>query len=295
MVKFCEWAVPTRWFQYSVLAVIVFAAALVGLETYPDIVDKYEGWFNWLNQIVLWIFVLEAAMKMLRHGRHWYRYFFDPWNVFDFIIVAVCFLPLDSSYASVLRLARIMRALRLMTAMPQLQVIVGALIKSIPSMAYVGILLALNFYVYAVIGVFMFGENDPIHFRDLPTAMLSLFRVVTLEDWTDVMYIQMYGSNVYAYDNTTGIEPVPNAMPILGAAYFVSFVMFGTMIMLNLFIGVILNSMEEAKDEQERESLKERIQSGERGTLADEIGRIQHKMDDLSEHLQTLKMQAEHP
>jgi voltage-gated sodium channel len=295
MVKFCEWAVPTRWFQYSVLAVIVFAAALVGLETYPDIVDKYEGWFNWLNQIVLWIFVLEAAMKMLRHGRHWYRYFFDPWNVFDFIIVAVCFLPLDSSYASVLRLARIMRALRLMTAMPQLQVIVGALIKSIPSMAYVGILLALNFYVYAVIGVFMFGENDPIHFRDLPTAMLSLFRVVTLEDWTDVMYIQMYGSNVYAYDNTTGIEPVPNAMPILGAAYFVSFVMFGTMIMLNLFIGVILNSMEEAKDEQGREELKEKLLSGERGTLADEIGRIQHKMDDLSEHLQTLKMQAEHP
>ena len=293
MVKFCEQVVESRWFQFSVLAVIVFAAVLVGIETYPQIVKQHHGLLGALNQIVLWIFVVEAAMKMIRHGRHWYRYFLDPWNVFDFIIVAVCFLPVDASYAAVLRLARIMRALRLMTAMPQLQVIVGALIKSIPSMVYVGILLALNFYVYAVMGVFLFGENDPIHFRDLPTAMLSLFRVVTLEDWTDVMYIQMYGSDVYAYDNTTGIEPVSKAMPIVGAAYFVSFVMFGTMIMLNLFIGVILNSMEQAKDEQEREALKERINAGERGSVADEVERIQHKLEDLGEHLQKLKIQAE--
>ena len=292
MVKFCEQVVESRWFQISVLAVIVIAAVIVGIETYPQIVDRHAGLLSVLNQIVLWIFVVEAAMKMIRHGRHWYRYFFDPWNVFDFIIVAVCFLPVDASYAAVLRLARIMRALRLMTAMPQLQLIVGALIKSIPSMVYVGILLALNFYVYAVMGVFLFGENDPIHFRDLPTAMLSLFRVVTLEDWTDVMYIQMYGSDVYAYDNTTGIEPVSKAMPIIGAAYFVSFVMFGTMIMLNLFIGVILNSMEQAKDEQERESLKERMVAGERGSLADEVERIQHKLEDLNEHLQKLKIQA---
>ena len=292
MVKFCEQVVESRWFQISVLVVIVIAAIIVGIETYPQIVDQHAGLLTALNRIVLWIFVVEAAMKMIRHGRHWYRYFFDPWNVFDFIIVAVCFLPVDASYAAVLRLARIMRALRLMTAMPQLQLIVGALIKSIPSMVYVGILLALNFYVYAVMGVFLFGENDPIHFRDLPTAMLSLFRVVTLEDWTDVMYIQMYGSDVYAYDNTTGIEPVSKAMPIIGAAYFVSFVMFGTMIMLNLFIGVILNSMEQAKDEQERESLKERMAAGERGSLADEVERIQHKLEDLNEHLQKLKIQA---
>jgi len=293
MVKFCEKVVESQWFQIAVLVVIVIAAVIVGIETYPHIVEQHSGLLSTLNQIVLWIFVVEAAMKMIRHGRHWYRYFCDPWNVFDFIIVAVCFLPVEASYAAVLRLARIMRALRLMTAMPQLQLIVGALIKSIPSMVYVGILLALNFYVYAVMGVFLFGENDPIHFRDLPTAMLSLFRVVTLEDWTDVMYIQMYGSDVYAYDNTTGIEPVSKAMPIVGAAYFVSFVMFGTMIMLNLFIGVILNSMEQAKDEQERESLKERIDAGERGSVADEVERIQHKLEDLGEHLQKLKIQAE--
>ena len=276
----------------SILALIVLAAVLVGAETYPTVYERYRGLLNALNQIVLWIFVAEAALKMARHGQRWYRYFFDPWNVFDFVIVAVCFLPINTSYAAVLRLARIMRALRLLTALPQLQLIVGALIKSIPSMIYVGILLALNFYVYAVMGVFLFGENDPVHFRDLPTAMLSLFRVVTLEDWTDVMYLQMLGSDVYEYHNTSNIQEVPNAMPLVGATYFVTFVMFGTMIMLNLFIGVILNSMEEARLEQGREHIREQIEKGERKTPSGEIEVIQEKIEELQRLLKDLKLQV---
>ena len=173
--------VSSNQFQYFVLAVILIAAVLVGLETYRDFAHRHHTLLTWLNNIVLWIFVAEAAIKMAQHGRQFYRYFFDPWNLFDFIIVVVCFLPINASYAAVLRLARVMRALRLMTALPKLQVIVGALIKSIPSMGYVGIVLALNFYVYAVMGVFLFSKNDPVHFKDLQTGMLSLFRVVTRE------------------------------------------------------------------------------------------------------------------
>lgn len=293
MTESCKRIVESTTFQGFVLAIIVLAAVLVGIETYPNFAARNHGMLSALNTIVLWIFVAEAAMKMLQHGKHWYRYFWDPWNVFDFIIVAVCFMPVNASYAAVLRLARIMRALRLMTALPQLQLIVGALIKSIPSMVYVGILLALNFYVYAVMGVFLVGENDPVHFQDLPTAMLSLFRVVTLEDWTDVMYIQMYGSDVYAYANTTGIEPKPNAMPLVGAAFFVSFVMFGTMIMLNLFIGVILNSMEEARDDRDRDALKDQIASGNQPSAAQDVEAIQQKIDELKESLNSLKLRLE--
>ena len=173
-----------------------------------------------------------------------------------------------------------------MTAVPRLQVIVAALLKSIPSMGYVGILLLLNFFVYAVMGVFLFRENDPVHFKDLETAMLSLFRVVTLEDWTDVMYIQMYGSDVYAYANTTGITPVPKAMPILGAAYFVSFVMLGTMIMLNLFIGVIISSMDEAQQEQSKTVLE----GGGRARLeADDVAAIEEHVERLRDDLAKLK------
>ena len=172
--------VDSNLFQYFILGCILLAAVLVGCETYPYMQLHYGNTLEWLNVIVLWIFVVEAALKMSQYGTKFYKYFLDPWNLFDFTIVVVCFLPVNASYAAVLRLARIMRALRLMTAMPQLQLIVGALIKSIPSMGYVGILLALNFYVYAVMGVFLFRANDPFHFYDLQTAMLSLFRVVTL-------------------------------------------------------------------------------------------------------------------
>ena len=118
----------------------------------------------------------------------------------------------------------------------------------------------------------MFGENDPVHFHDLQTAMLSLFRIVTLEDWTDIMYINMFGSSHYpgpdlaAYQaaNNTGILPRPESGPgvVIGVAYFVSFVMFGTMIMLNLFIGVILNSMDEARSDRVREQQEELRASG---------------------------------
>jgi voltage-gated sodium channel len=278
--------VRSKGFQWSVLALIVVAAVLVGLETSPEIMGRYGRIINQLNDIVLWAFVAEAALKMAQHGRHFYRYFKDPWNVFDFTIVVICFLPINAQYVAVLRLARVFRALRLITALPKLQMIVGALLVSLPSMFYVGLLLFLLFYLYGVMAVFLFRANDPVHFINLPTAMLTLFRVVTQEDWTDVMYIQMYGSDVYTYANTTGIEPVPTARPVLGALFFVSFVFFGTMIMLNLFIGVILNSMEEVQRRKEAEML---------GATSDELppegttlAAISLQLEDLGKMVETL-------
>jgi hypothetical protein len=119
-------------------------------------------------------------------------------------------------------------------------------------MGYVGLLLALHFYVFGVLGVFLWRDNDPSHFRDLPASLLTLFRVITLEDWTDVMYIQMYGSDVYPMVKEGFVATEPVGRPLLAATYFVSFVLFGTMIMLNLFIGVVLNSMSQAERELEQ-------------------------------------------
>ncbi len=286
----------SKTFQRAILAVILLAAVLVGLETYPDVVAEHGELLDRLHRLVLGIFVVEALIKMGQYGRSWHRYFQDPWNVFDFSIVVVCFLPVGASYAAVLRLARIMRALRLITALPKLQLIVGALIRSIPSMGYVGVLLALNFYVYAVMGVFLFSENDPVHFKDLPTAMLSLFRVVTLEDWTDVMYINMYGVDSYPglanYVNPTGITPDPATCPptVVGVLYFASFVMLGTMIMLNLFIGVIINSMDEAKVERERELRAERLVLGEGLSLSDELEEVDLQIHAVRERLKELQV-----
>ncbi len=293
----CKNVAESRAFQSFVLAMILVAAVLVGLETYPSVVSRHRPLLRLLNDVVLWIFVAEAVVKILQHGRRPWKYFTDPWNLFDFGIVVVCFLPVNASYAAVLRLARIMRALRLMTALPQLQLIVGALVRSIPAMGYVGILLFLNFYVYGVMGVYLFRENDPVHFGNLQTAMLSLFRVVTLEDWTDVMYLQMYGSDVYnaPYPNTTDLPVTPRAMPLVGAVYFVSFVMYGTMIMLNLFIGVILQSMDETRAQAERDHLDEAHEAGTEIPVADEILEVQRELRAVLDKLESLKLRTENP
>lgn len=285
--------VHTKAFQNAVLGLILLAAVLVGVETYPAIVERYHTLLHTLDKIIIWLFALEAALKMAQHKGKWYRYFLDPWNVFDFTIVVVCFLPVNAQYAAVLRLARILRALRLVSVVPQLQLIVGSLIRSLPSMLYVSILLGLMFYVYAVMGVFLWRDNDPVHFRDLPTSMLSLFRVVTLEDWTDVMYIQMWGSDQYAFSPEDRAKFAGQfdsaAHPVIGAIYFVSFVLMGTMVMLNLFIGVIINSMEEAQDDQAAEMREKHLTETGRLTLSDELTLLEKELEKTQRHLRSLK------
>ncbi|KIG15707.1 Voltage-gated sodium channel subunit [Enhygromyxa salina] len=250
MQEFFKKIANAAWFQNSITAVIVLAGVLVGLETYPGLVERYHNALHIGDQLILWIFVAEIVVKMAAEGKRPWRYFLDPWNVFDFVIVAACFLPFEGNAVTVLRLLRLLRVLKLVKALPKLQILVGALLKSIPSMLYVSVLLFMLFYVYAVAAVFLFGENDPLHFQSLEMAMLSLFRVVTLEDWTDVMYINMYGCDRYGYDaDSVVLCSSPVAQPLVGALFFVSFVLIGTMIILNLFIGVIMSGMDEAQSE----------------------------------------------
>jgi len=288
--------VDSRGFQHGILAVIMLAALLVGLETSREVASKHADLLHTLDTIVVWIFVLEAALKMARHGRRWYVYFTDPWNVFDFIIVAVCLLPVGGPYAAVMRLARVLRAMRVVTAVPKLQLLVGSLLKSIPSLLYVGMLLGVLFYIYGVVGVFLFRGNDPVHFQNLSTALLSLFRVVTLEDWTDVMYIQMYGSDAYpgyADFAQAHLREVSRGLPVLGAAYFVSFVLLGTMIMLNLFIGVIINSMDEAQAEREAEERRQHMEEDGEISIGDEVTLIEGEMEKLSRRLGELRRRVD--
>jgi voltage-gated sodium channel len=233
---FCRRLVETSVFKSFIIAVIFVAAVLVGLETHPGWAARHGDLLRTLDQIVLGIFVVEILVKWGAELPRPWTYFRDPWNIFDFTIVAVCLLPLDSEFAAVLRLVRVLRVLRLVTALPKLQILVGALLKSIPSMGYVGLLLSILFYMYAVTGVFFFGKADPQHFGSLGDALLTLFGVITLEGWTGLMYDLLRGDS--------GVHPAKVIV------YFVSFVLLGTMIMLNLFIGVIMNSMQEMHEEK---------------------------------------------
>jgi len=288
MQQLCKRIAENNAFSIIVIIVIVIAGVVVGLESYPAIMEKYGTIINTTNSVILAIFTVEIAIKLFAHGRHPLRFFRDSWNVFDFIIVALLYLPVNTTFIAVLRLARVLRVLRLLSTIPKLQILVGTLLRSLPSMGYVCILLLLLFYCYAVLGVFFFGENDPIHFRDLQTSLLSLFRVVTLEDWTDIMYIQMYGSDVYAYHNPHGFPTVPSAHPLLATLFFVSFVLMGTMIILNLFIGVIMTAMDEARSEEitKRRSF---LRRAKHISLAQEIDLVHDQLGELNRHLVTLK------
>lgn len=227
MIQFAKRIVGSRLFRGTIIAVIVFAGVLAGVETNAALVAQHRTLLHTLDAAVLAIFIAEIALKLAAHGRRPLDYFRDGWNVFDFTIVALCLLPVGGPFAAVLRLVRALRLLRLVSALPKLQLLVGALIKSLSSMGYVGLLLGLIFYIYAVTGVHLFGQASPGHFGNLQTALLSLFQMITLDDW-----MTMY-------------DAAQAAAPFAATLYFVSFILLGTMIMLNLFIGIVMNSMAE--------------------------------------------------
>ena len=255
MSSTCKSIVNSKIFQRLILVTILLAGVVVGVQTYKAFAREHAIVLNTLDSFILGIFVIEAVIKILAEGNRPQNYFRNPWNIFDFIIVVACLLgpviDLGADFLPVLRLARILRVLRLVSAIPKLQLLVSCLLRSLPSMFYVSILLFLLFYIYGTMAVFLFAENDPIHFRNLQTSILSLFRVVTLEDWTDVMYINMYGSENYGYSSNDLAKwtPISSSSPLGGAIFFVSFVLIGTMIVLNLVIGVIMNSMDESNAE----------------------------------------------
>ena len=290
MIRRCKQLAESAGFQNFITGVIIFAGILVGIETYPEVHHRYHTVMDVLDQVVLWIFVAEIVIKMTGELPRPWRYFYDGWNVFDFVIVAGAFLPFAAQYATVLRLLRLLRVLKLVRALPKLQLLVGALLKSIPSMGYVSILLVMLFYVYAVAAVFMWGGNDPHHFGDLQTSFLSLFRAVTLEDWTDLMYINMYGCDQYGYDGLATECANPEASPVGAALFFVSFILIGTMVFLNLFIGVILSGMDEARDEADEEKEKERISMVGAPTSEDELIALTNQLVALQEHVERIKL-----
>ncbi len=231
MVAWAKGVCASNWFNHGITAVIILNAVVIGLDTSPQLTAAYGAWFALANKTFLAVFIVEAAIKILAEAPHMQRYFKDGWNLFDFSIIVLSLIPASGQLATLARLARLLRVLRLISTLPELRLIVATLVRSIPSMAHVLALMSIIFYVYAVAGYHLFHDIDPTHWRNLGISLLSLFRIVTLEDWTDIMYAAM------------AAEP-------LAWMYFVSFVVLGTFVVVNLFIAVVINNLEEAKAER---------------------------------------------
>ncbi|MCX6125080.1 MAG: ion transporter [Proteobacteria bacterium] len=279
--------VSSTAFQNFIVGVILFAAVLVGLETSKTVSNEYGEWLKFLDRIVLIIFTGEVLLKIAAEGRRPWRFFLNGWNLFDFLIVGVCFLPLQAQFVAVLRLVRILRVLRLVSVLPRLQLLVGALLKSMPSIGYVALLLSIHFYIYAVLGVFLWGENDPMRFGSLPLTFLTLFQCVTMEGWVDIMHTQMWGCSQFVQSGMEASCTASRGMPIIAPIYFISFIILGTMIILNLFIGVMMNSLQEMQEERTKH-LREAMDLQATSTQK-ELSDLIKQTSAISERLSSLK------
>ena len=250
-------------FEYFIIALILSNAVLLGIETIPRVMEHYERWIGIGHQVTLGVFIVEAALKMFARWPRPHHYFRDGWNIFDFSIIVLALVPATGGFAVIARLARLMRLLRLVSAVPELRLIVTTLVRSIPGMLHIVVLMSLMVYIYAIIGYQLFHEHDPEHWRNLGIALLSLFRVVTLEDWTDIMYKAM------EYHPLTWM-------------YFVSFVVLGTFVVINLFIAVVINNLDEAKQER----LRKLEQAPTADSLLSELRATQQSLRRLEEQLQ---------
>ena len=303
MAELCRNIVSSAAFNRLILALIVISGTLVGVETYPPFSEgtSVGQTILFIQEIILWAFVVEAALKIAAEGSKPWRYFMNPWNLFDFAIIAICFLPIDAQFAVVFRMARLLRALRLLTILPDMQILVSALLRAIPSLGSVGILLLLHFYVYAVMGTFLFHQNDPIRFAKLHNSMLTLFQVLTLEGWNDVFNTQYLGSD-RMYDDEwkaeAGLQRHSIAQPGVASAFFVSFIVLGTMIVLNLFTGVIISSMEATRASPEHggaeksEDIQHEVDEKGFMTLRDELELIASHLREVSADVAALSGQT---
>ena len=234
LVALVRRVVEAPQFEYFIIAVILANAVLLGLGTAPSLERRYGDWFDMGNNVALGIFIVEALMKMFALAPRSHRYFRDGWNIFDFLVIVASLIPVTGEYAMITRLARLLRVVRLISTVRDLRLIVSALVRSIPSVIHVMLLMSIVVYIYAVMGYHLFHEHDPENWRSLGISVLTLFNIITLEGWTIVMFKAM--------------EAHPWAW-----LYFVSFIIAGTFVVINLFVAIIINNLEEAKAERLRE------------------------------------------
>ncbi|GGY08962.1 ion transporter [Streptomyces minutiscleroticus] len=225
----CRALIEAPLFSLAVLAVILLNAVLLGAETYHGFAADHTGQLRWAERGCLVFFTLEMLLRLAAHADRPGKFWRDRWNIFDLVVVASAFVPLVRENATVLRLLRLVRVLRTARFLPQLRILFLAVSRSLPgtvSFLFVG---AVILYVYAMIGWVCFGSSDPAHFGSLGRAMLTLFLLMTLEGLQDAVY--------------TGL-----AISRLSILYYGSYVLLASFVLVNVLIGVVLNSLDEARE-----------------------------------------------
>ena len=253
-------------FQGAIVAVILLNAVVLGLETIPSVAERHGPLLDALNLVCQGIFVVEISLRLVALFPRVQDFFKDGWNVFDFAVVAVSLLPVSGPFASVARLARILRVARLVALFPELRLIVGTMLRSVPSMIHVIVLLCVFLYIYAVLGVHLFGAADPASWGSLPQALWTLFKVLTLEGWIEIQ--------------EAGGSPFPWTW-----IFYASFIFVAVFVVVNLFIAVVLDNLDKVKREQEVETTAEAALAEPQKALLARLGSLKQELEALEEVL----------
>lgn len=254
-------------FQGSVIVVILFSALNVGLKTYNLSAD-YLYFFAIVDILITLFFVLEIIIRFFSTENK--RDFFKSgWNIFDMIIVIGSLIPTTGSSILLGRLLRVFRVLRLVSMVPELRLLVNALIKAIPRMGYILLLMFVIFYIYGAVGSILFGTINSILWGDVSIAMLTLFRIATFEDWTDVMY------------ETMDVYP-------MSWLYYLSFIFFTAFIFLNMMVGTVLDVMNREHELFRAQSHGEPAEGAEPASRA-QINKLEKQLVELKELIRSQK------
>ena len=247
-------------FETVVIVIIVLSALMVGAKTYEES-SRFTPLLNVMDWAVTAFFLIEIVIRILAERR--FRDFFKSgWNLFDFIIVVASLIPIQNSETVLIaRLLRVFRVMRLVSMVPELRMLMNALLKALPRMGYVALFMFIIFYIYGAIGSFIFGDINPFYWDNIAIAVLTLFRISTFESWTAIMY------------ETMEVHP-------WSWIYYVSFIFLSAFIFLNMMIGIVLETMQ-------KESVAHDLEQGE-GEAAD-IKSIRQGMDDMQAQLKRME------
>ena len=256
--------IESKSVQNFIIGLIILNSITIGFETSDKVMSSMGDMLFLIDKIILAIFVLEISLKLYAHG---FGFFRSGWNVFDFSIVAVALLPASGSLA-ILRALRIFRSLRLVKNVPRLRFIVESLFHSLPSLVWIFVLLALVFYVFAVVGTKLFGSAFPEWFGTLGASMFSLFQIMTLEGWADIS------------------REIMKEFP-LANIYFISFILLASYTTLNIFIAIVVNTMSEVQQKTSDENVNkiEDLIQDEKEELRKDIKQLKEQITKMEDKL----------
>lgn len=266
---FCIRTTESKIFKNAIVLIILINSIVLGLITSDTIYSKFGDILEFILSACVVVFTVEIVLRIIAKG---WRFFLNGWNIFDFLLVAIAFMP-ESGAAITFRIFRVLRALRMVSSMKRLRHIVAAILVSAPHVFWAAVLLMIIFYIFGIMGQNLFHETFPQWFGTLGETIYTLFQVTTLESWSMGIARPVMEVHPYAW------------------CYFVPFVMLSSYIVLNVVVGVVVNACGNLSDEDDVTKLKEEVEAKNvtNAEIMEELQRMRAHIQRLEEKLDEKK------